>query len=203
MDKRTLRTHYILGNALAELLEEAPLHRITIRQITDRAGVAYSTFFRNFETIDDLLDNYTDDFLNEIQTLLIDIKIDNSRETTRENIRSIFKHILDNQTMYEMVLTSPALRPAFEAFKKKLLDRKLEIAQLLSPHFLADAPPIELMIHNKINSFINLVGWWLSQETPPEIELMIDYYEQIASFPMWRLVLGNDRAKQLLNIPLP
>lgn len=203
MDKRTVRTRQILGNALAELLGEMPLHRITIRQITDRAGVAYSTFFRNFETIEALLEIYVADFLNEIQALIMEIEIDNFREAARQSMRSHLKHVSNNPEKYRMVLTTPAIEHILEPFRKNMFANKLKTVKSLSPYFLADAPPIELLIRNQINNFVNLIEWWLLQETQPDIELVIDYHEQMAYFPMWRLLLGNEGAKQHLDIPLP
>ena len=136
MDKRTLRTRQLLGKALAELLEEAPLHRITIRQITDRADVAYSTFFRNFETIEELLNSYIESFIKDVEVLSEKIEIDNFRETTQQNIQYVLEHVLKNQKMYHLILTEPALRPALEPYKKDLIKRKIIVAQSLESYFL-------------------------------------------------------------------
>ncbi len=42
--------------ALLELLERQPLEAITIREITDAAGVGYATFYRHYATKAALLD---------------------------------------------------------------------------------------------------------------------------------------------------
>ena len=55
MDKRIKRTRRILGEAFIDLLQKENFYTITIRDITEKADVAYSTFFRNFESKEELL----------------------------------------------------------------------------------------------------------------------------------------------------
>ena len=55
VDPRVKRTRRLLRDALVSLILEKDFASITIREITERAGVAYITFFRQFESIDQLL----------------------------------------------------------------------------------------------------------------------------------------------------
>ena len=44
-----------MADALIKLLEEKPLHQITVPEITDLAGVGRATYFRNFSQKEDLI----------------------------------------------------------------------------------------------------------------------------------------------------
>ena len=55
IDPRVKRTYRLLGDALVELILEKPYEQITIKEITERAEVAYITFFRHYDSIDELL----------------------------------------------------------------------------------------------------------------------------------------------------
>lgn len=201
MDKRILRTRRILGNALVELLQETPLYRITVRQITERADVAYSTFFRNFETVEDLLDSYLDAFLTELHALVNDIEADNLHELSQQTVHLIFEHVSENQAMYRTILTTPAMRPALDPFKQELIARDLKMAEVLAELFRDNPPPLELLIYNAINDLFIMIEWYLEQESAPAIEAMVAYYEAIVIFPMWHLLLADETARRFLNIP--
>lgn len=54
-NRQSIRSQEMLRIALIELLNEKPLHKIRISEITDRADLARSTFYTHFETKEDLL----------------------------------------------------------------------------------------------------------------------------------------------------
>lgn len=55
MASKSERTKQALGGALVELLREMPLAKVTVRGITQRAGVDRQTFYYHFETLSDLV----------------------------------------------------------------------------------------------------------------------------------------------------
>ena len=192
MDKRILRTRRILGSALIELLQEQPLHRITVRQITDRADVAYSTFFRNFETVEDLLQSYLGEFLTGLHGLVNNIEADNLYKTSLQTADAIVQHMSQNQAMYQIILTIPAIRPALNPFIQNLIAHHLKTAQPLKKKRHKDNPPAELLVYNAINSLFAMIEWWLKQNSPPEIEQMMTHYEKMVILPIWQLLSGDD-----------
>ena len=60
-------TERALLKALTELLEEHPLDRINVKDITDKCGVTRNTFYYHFHDVYDALDCY---FTNEIEQML-------------------------------------------------------------------------------------------------------------------------------------
>jgi len=52
-----------LADALEDCMREAPLEKITVRQITDRCGVSRQTFYRNSTDKYDLINWYFDELL--------------------------------------------------------------------------------------------------------------------------------------------
>jgi len=73
VDPRVRRTRRLLRDALVSLILEKDLASISIKEITERAEVAYITFFRNYESLDQLLMEVLDEglgeLLNRIETL--------------------------------------------------------------------------------------------------------------------------------------
>jgi AcrR family transcriptional regulator len=66
VDPRVRRTRRILRDALVSLILEKDYASITIKEITDRAEVAYITFFRHYNGIDELLTEVLDEGLVEL-----------------------------------------------------------------------------------------------------------------------------------------
>ena len=54
-DRRIRRTRRALTDALISLTSEHPYRSIQVRDITDRADVGYATFYRHYESKDDLM----------------------------------------------------------------------------------------------------------------------------------------------------
>ena len=56
-DRRTLKTRKALCEALAELLMEKELHKITVQEIADKADVNRVTFYKHYMDVYDLYEN--------------------------------------------------------------------------------------------------------------------------------------------------
>ena len=69
-DRRVKRTQKLLAKALIELTLEKGYEAVTIREITQRADVAYTTFFRNYHDKDALLHDVLDVVLEDLVALL-------------------------------------------------------------------------------------------------------------------------------------
>ncbi len=54
-DKRAKQSSKLIFNALKSLLEEKPYDSISITQITQTANIGRATFYRNFDSVDDVL----------------------------------------------------------------------------------------------------------------------------------------------------
>ena len=62
IDMKEMIVGVMTGNA-RDFMREAPLEKITVRQITDRCGVSRQTFYRNFTDKYDLINWYFDELL--------------------------------------------------------------------------------------------------------------------------------------------
>ena len=64
-DPRSVRARYAFHEALKELLQEKPFNKITVTDISERAGLSRHTFYNHYETKEDLLNNLIDSILDE------------------------------------------------------------------------------------------------------------------------------------------
>lgn len=200
MDRRKRRTHRLLGEALIRLLQDRELHQITIKDITDQADVAYSTFFRNFDRVEDLLLSHLNGF---VTTLMARITHDPRRsylEQTQKTVTTIFMLCQEDPQLPLVLLRNPSARPILQVFQAEQVALNLNvIKQLRIPHD-AQRPPMELILNNVVIQLFGMIEWWLLQKMRIPPEKMASYYIEIVLKPMWTLLLPGTQLNQL-HIP--
>lgn len=67
-DPRMRRTRKLLQAALIQLLKEKPLAKIQIKEIVEKAELSRPTFYKQFETKEQLLFSHVDDMFEKIST---------------------------------------------------------------------------------------------------------------------------------------
>lgn len=70
-DKRSIQSCDLIYTALDQLLEEKPFESISVKDIVDRANIGRTTFYRNFDTIEDILKLKCDEAFNGMKEYLI------------------------------------------------------------------------------------------------------------------------------------
>ena len=102
-NRQVQRTRSWIFEALMLLLEEKPYRKISISDITKKAGIARQTFYRNYNDKDDIVSEY---LLNSINLGLM--KIDGSKHgDARKNIILTFnlKYMMDHRENIIKLLT--------------------------------------------------------------------------------------------------
>lgn len=64
-DKRSRRTRLWLFETLLELIEKKDYSEISITELTEKADIARQTFYRNYDSMDDILLSKMDEILDE------------------------------------------------------------------------------------------------------------------------------------------
>ncbi len=71
-DQRSIRSSEMLFDALAGLMRETPFNQITVTDLVDAAQLGRTTFYRNFDEIEDILrmrcDQTFDELINYLKT---------------------------------------------------------------------------------------------------------------------------------------
>ncbi|GGE32672.1 AcrR family transcriptional regulator [Pullulanibacillus camelliae] len=63
----SLRSRRMISQALLQLMEEKPFHKISIKEITATAELVRKTFYRNFQTKEDVLKEYITELMKEAE----------------------------------------------------------------------------------------------------------------------------------------
>lgn len=175
-DRRVARTHRRLGRAMVELTLERGFEAVTIRDLTDRAGIGYATFFRHYADKDALLRDLLEGVLTELMALLEPLSADDDPARTGT---LVFRHAARHADLYRVLLGSQR--------SIDLLGRAMEVgAEGIRRSFVrrpGSEVPLEIAAHHLIGSFVALIGWWLEHDLPYPPERMGRIYRALIMDP--------------------
>lgn len=97
----------LLTDALLKMLQEQPMHAISIRDLCEKAGINRTTFYHHYGSQYDLLDDIANRFLSRIADHLAEADAD-SRESVQERVTLVFQYLEDNLSLSRLLLNSNA-----------------------------------------------------------------------------------------------
>ena len=89
-------TKNCLFDALVDLMQEKPLTQITVRELTKKAGVSRSTFYRNYDQITDIIVEFLDE-----KPMGWSKDITPDKYTAHEVTEGYFDYLLANKTFFQ------------------------------------------------------------------------------------------------------
>ncbi len=169
VDRRILRTERLLMDALVALALEKSYDAITVRDITERADVSYSTFFRHYTEIDDLLSEVLKTVVDDLTRL---IKHSKSRES--EGLL-IFQHVAANAAFFRVMFSSPGTSRVMQKLRDDTAAVVLESAQFPANSLV----PPEIAANHMVAAILALIRWWLDHDMPYSVERMGQIYSRL------------------------
>lgn len=175
-DIRVRRTRRLLADAMIELALDRPFELITVRDLTDRAGIGYATFFRHYSGKEELLRTMLQELLDDLQVLVLPYAGENPASAAVE----VFRHAERNAHLYRLLLRTAH---AIELLPAALQVGAASIRENYRPR--EDSPvPFEVATEHLVRSFIGLVEWWLESDMPYPPERMATIYDELVRRPL-------------------
>jgi AcrR family transcriptional regulator len=128
-NRQVQRTRSWIFEALMILMDEKPYDKITVSDITEKAGIARQTFYRNYDDKDDVVFEY---IKNAINTDLLNIEISENSKKQNDIVlmfnyaymikhRDTLKKIISTTDIENRILRDVQELPiSFKPFKAKL-----------------------------------------------------------------------------------
>lgn len=170
-DRRVQRTQALLLDALIALAQERRYDEITIRDITERADVAYSTFFRHFPDKDALLLQSVRDVVATLTALMYP----DSEQRPQIDGRLLFRHVQEHEAFYRIILSGHGTHHVLAQAMEQI---ETEFAVLYAS-FGESAIPVDLLTHHIIAAVLELVKWWLDHQQPYSVERMGQIFQTL------------------------
>jgi AcrR family transcriptional regulator len=177
-DRRIRRTNRTLSAALIELTSERPYASIQVRDITDRADVGYATFYRHYDSKDDLMLAVFEDIMEELEASSCDRGV----EYFEQEGALLFGHVQKYKGLYASIIQSQE----FVMKLKNLLSTRIEGHIVQHASILKDRSfPLDLAAHHMVVALIGLIEWWLENEMSLPIEEMARIYKRLVIQATW------------------
>jgi AcrR family transcriptional regulator len=194
IDRRIERTEQLLKDALVSLIIEKGYEAVTIKDITERANIAYVTFFRHYKEKDELLVKMLEDVVETLASTADEIEPGHSATNpahARQEGYLIFKDTQQHSRLYRILLSSPGAMPIVKRVKAAIAAKILANCDAL--YATESAIPIEIFASHLASSLLALIEWWLENEMPYPPERMAEIYSQLVVKGAWDAAL--DMAK--------
>lgn len=143
-DKRSIQSSEWMYEALKELMDVKNYSKITVTDITNKANLGRTTFYRNFETIDDVLEMKCIEKFKEFRQYCIDFYKLNDIEV-KSFLKPFLMYWYDNSEVIELLIKANR-----ENIIKKYLTKEVQ--------FFVDISSInkDTVISSHINYFIEM-----------------------------------------------
>ena len=101
IDKRAQKTRKALQNALAELLNEKVIRKITVGEVADLAEVNRVTFYKHYKDIYDLYEQMEKEVLSDLGMLILDYQ----DKTKPDFCSALIDYIESNSKIFKMIFS--------------------------------------------------------------------------------------------------
>lgn len=183
VDRRVKRTNRLLMESLVSLAQEKDYDAITIRDITERADVSYSTFFRHYRDKEELMVYVLETINEEIKSILGQLDFENAEVVGK----AIFERVQTNIPVFRILLRSRRS----PAVAKRLSSLAQSDVSEAHPGISHSTVPPEIAAYHTMTSALSLIDWWLENGMPYTPERMGQIYSDLIIKPLRELGKGN------------
>ena len=197
-DARIVRSRAALRVALLELIEHRRFEAITIREITDKAGVGYATFYRHYPTKSALLDDIAAEQIRVLVALNLPVL---QTRNAREACLTKFRHIAQQRSLWHALLTGGAA----STIREEIIQIAREVSLTYRPagHWLPD----DLGFRFVASALVEVLTWWLERGDQISAEQGAELLDRLVMGPILRSAPGfsqsGDSPETRMALPLP
>lgn len=173
-DARQLRSRRSLNDALLRLLVEMPFDQITIRAISARSGTGYATFFRHYQTKEDLLGDVASAKLEELRELVAPLL---TASDAAGLTRALCEFVSADRNLWAALLNGGASGIVREEFIRSARKAPNQL------HTRFDWLPDDLAVSFVPGTVVDILGWWLAQDVPVPAEDVAGIMERLIFLP--------------------
>lgn len=177
VDPRVRRTRRMLREALVSLMLEKDFASITIKDITERADLAYITFFRHFESLDKLLMDVLDEGLSELLVHIETLAKQSDTSALETEGRLIFEYIEQKADLFRILFKSQSVTRV----RKKVVQNIAAIFQKSCIPLANSRSQVTIAITSNhiATSLLALIEWWLDNRMKPVPTQMGKVYKSL------------------------
>ena len=159
IDKRAQKTRKSLQNALAELLNEKVIRKITVGEVADLADVNRVTFYKHYKDIYDLYEQMEKEVLSDLGMLILDYQ----DKTKPDFCSALIDYIESNSKIFKMIFSpynTGELRDKF----CKMVEGLFRLMQTEKNNTQFNDVKIDYYTTYQSKAFISLLEKWVQED---------------------------------------
>jgi AcrR family transcriptional regulator len=182
-DRRVKRTRKLLLDTLIALSLEHGYDAVTIRDITERADIAYSTFFRHYADKDSLLQAVAEEAVATLNHLIRQLP----RRLPQEEGQLLFQHAKENEAFYRVILAGQGSNRVLQSIQQSIQQMMVNDFRIQAHSLI----PVEIVANHLVTAILALIKWWLDHNMPFPVEEMARIYTDLIIMPTRRAAFGD------------
>jgi AcrR family transcriptional regulator len=198
-DPRALRTRQLLREALMDSVIEKNFRDLTIRDITDHAGVNRATFYLHYEDKYDLLDDCANEIFLEIRSAMQNEMLfdpEKSMIVTGDELKRmkiILNHIQRDADFFRAMMRDDGDTTFHNLFRETASKwMKAQVVEAFAYHNKdVDDDLIDMMVRFQSAGNFEVISWWLENDMRIPIEVMAARLATITMPPLIRLLIND------------
>jgi AcrR family transcriptional regulator len=161
-DLRVRRTRKMLHAALIELTIEKGFAAVTVQDLSERAMINRSTFYRHFVDKYELLRSYLEDLYQSVDMAAAAPDGSSPTDEPTAGLVSLLRHMHANSAFYRAML-GPNGDAAYcaQSFRGYLERGFRNLLPDGAPPVKGDAPPMSLSVSYLLHAGMGAILWWL------------------------------------------
>lgn len=172
-NRRTRITKTLIKNSLITLMQNQPIHRITIKEICENADINRSTFYSYYSNQYDLLQRIEDEIITETQKNLQIGVINQEESDTLKMLEAMLNYIVKNADVCKLLLGERGDCN----FQKKLMSSVLEqFFNVITIEKEWDQKTMDYISLFAVSGGMGLIQNWMHNDldkSPKEMAVMI------------------------------
>jgi AcrR family transcriptional regulator len=176
-DPRVRRTRRALRDALVFLLLRKDYASITIREVTAQADVAYITFFRHFQTMDELLMEVLDEGLADLLARIETLAKQSEGAALETEGRLIFEYVDQRSDLFRILFKSQSVSRVRKSVVKSIV--AIFNRECMPLARLKDTTAADIASNHIATSLMSLIEWWLDNKMKPSPVEMGKVYKNL------------------------
>lgn len=180
-DLRVRRTRKMLQQAMIDLTVERGFNAISVRDISERAMVNRSTFYRHYLDKCDLLGQYMDEVAALTSEGYITEELPEREDQMPNGLLNLLRHVEQHAAFYRAMFGVKG-DPEFTDFFRKSAEKRFRF--LLERYGERDdptLPPREMRINYVSHAGIGTIRWWLENDQPCSVEQLARWIGRLSS----------------------
>lgn len=169
-DRRTRKTKKAMTEALAKLLLEKPLNKISVREIAEKADINRGTFYLHYRDVYDMAEKLQNEIFERFNEIVDNYEPKKNTEELFPMLVELFNLLSDNSELAKVLISENGDAAFIYKLKKIIREKCFVNAQKILN--IKNNDEFDYIYHYIVSGCIGIFSEWLEngmRETPSEM----------------------------------